>query len=405
MSKPASFWWSALLRSRLSAKMGKPLVLIWNKHAQANEQVIRGEYVLGLFKSDEYTSTDFSINRRTFLGGATVATLGLLAGSPTFAFADTAAEKQAEADAALASLNSMQEKLDKATANYDDALAEQKAAQKRMDEAEKKINEATARISELQDNLSSRARSMYRTGSSTFLDFLLGAASFNEFSQNWFLLGKINENDEEMVQETKDLRAEVEVEKKVYTEQEKVAAKKAEEAKKIKDEAENTVAAMQDVYNSLSAEAAALLEEERAAQEAAQAQEAQDAHNNGTLGGGSGSHAGKEPPYSAVTGNAIVDRAYSYLGNANYVFGACSPGKFDCSGFVSYCLTGSYSRLGSTTTFMNWPRVSNPKPGDVCTNWTHCGIYIGGGMMIHCSSPQVGVIESGVYSNMIFVRY
>ena len=53
-----------------------------------------------------------------------------------------------------------------------------------------------------------------------------------------------------------------------------------------------------------------------------------------------------EPNYNPSTGNAIVDRAYSWVGKAEYVWGACSPGAFDCSGFVSYCLTGAYSRLG-----------------------------------------------------------
>ena len=30
----------------------------------------------------------------------------------------------------------------------------------------------------------------------------------------------------------------------------------------------------------------------------------------------------------------------------------------DCSGFVSYCLTGAYSRLGTTYTFLTWTQVS-----------------------------------------------
>ena len=59
-----------------------------------------------------------------------------------------------------------------------------------------------------------------------------------------------------------------------------------------------------------------------------------------------------EPNYNPSTGNAIVDRAYSWVGKAEYVWGACSPGAFDCSGFVSYCLTGAYSRLGTTYTFL-----------------------------------------------------
>ena len=111
-----------------------------------------------------------------------------------------------------------------------------------------------------------------------------------------------------------------------------------------------------------------------------------------------------EPSYDVYTGNSIVDRAYGWVGNAEYVWGACSPGAFDCSGFVSYCLTGSYSRLGTTYTFLAWPQVSDPQPGAVCVNAGHCGIYIGGGQMIHAATEGVGVIVGPVQGGMIYVR-
>ncbi|MFQ8863808.1 MAG: coiled-coil domain-containing protein [Dorea longicatena] len=106
---------------------------------------------------------------------------------------------------------------------------------------------------------------------------------------------------------------------------------------------------------------------------------------------------------SNANGGTIVGRAYSQLGKP-YVWGACGPSSFDCSGFVSYCLTGSYTRLGTTLTFMGWTRVSNPQPGDVVTTATHCGIYIGNGQMIH--APHTGdVVKVGpVQSGMIYVR-
>lgn len=106
---------------------------------------------------------------------------------------------------------------------------------------------------------------------------------------------------------------------------------------------------------------------------------------------------------SNANGGTIVSRAYSQLGKP-YVWGECGPSSFDCSGFVSYCLTGSYTRLGTTLTFMGWTRVSNPQPGDVVTTATHCGIYIGNGQMIH--APHTGdVVKVGpVQSGMIYVR-
>ena len=192
---------------------------------------------------------------------------------------------------------------------------------------------------------------------------------------------------------------------------------------------------MQQTYNSLSAEAQELISQERAAQEAQQQAAAAAAEQNGTAGNdaaatitnngsnnnrnnatsnNSSSSNNNKPSASSsatnnskpqsVSGNSVVNRAYSQLGKP-YKWGAVGPNSFDCSGLVSYCLTGSYSRLGTTGTFMGWTRVSNPQPGDICVNSHHCGIYIGGGQMIH--APQTGdvVKVSSVHSGMIYVRY
>lgn len=135
-------------------------------------------------------------------------------------------------------------------------------------------------------------------------------------------------------------------------------------------------------------------------------------NRNNTTSSSSGASVATKPSNSSsstttsgtnANGGSIVSRAYSQLGKP-YVWGACGPNSFDCSGFVSYCLTGSYSRLGTTLTFMGWTRVSNPQPGDVVTTATHCGIYIGNGQMIH--APHTGdVVKVGpVQSGMIYVR-
>lgn len=145
---------------------------------------------------------------------------------------------------------------------------------------------------------------------------------------------------------------------------------------------------------------------EAAARAAAQ-QAAQQSSSSTSSGGSSNTSSGSgssAPSYSVGSGSAVVARAQSCLGAA-YVWGACSPGAFDCSGLVSYCLTGQYVRLGNTTTFMGWPRVSNPQPGDVCVGNGHCGIYIGNGQMIHAATEGVGVITGPVQSGMIYVRY
>lgn len=352
------------------------------------------------------------------------------------AFAAPSDDKQAEAQAALQKLNQYQSELDQASANYEAAHQEQIDAQNRVDEAQKQIEEKTAQIEKDQQRLSDRARDMYRSGDTNFLDVILGASSFEQFATTWNMLETLNGNDAELVSETKTAREELQAAKQEAEEQAKVASDKAEEAKSVAEAADQKASEMQQTYNSLSAEAQDLISQERAAQEAQQQAAAAAAEQNGTAGNdaaatitnngsnnnrnnttsnnssssnnsnknnASSSATNNSKPQS-VSGNSVVNRAYSQLGKP-YKWGAVGPNSFDCSGLVSYCLTGSYSRLGTTGTFMGWTRVSNPQPGDICVNSHHCGIYIGGGQMIH--APQTGdvVKVSSVHSGMIYVRY
>lgn len=348
------------------------------------------------------------------------------------AFAAPSDDKQAEAQAALQKLNQYQSELDQASANYEAAHQEQIDAQNRVDEAQKQIEEKTAQIEKDQQRLSDRARDMYRSGDTNFLDVILGASSFEQFATTWNMLETLNGNDAELVSETKTAREELQAAKREAEEQAKVASDKAEEAKSVAEAADQKASEMQQTYNSLSAEAQELISQERAAQEAQQQAAAAAAEQNGTAGNdaattitnnnrnnttssnsNSSSNSNKNNASSSATnnskpqsvsGNSVVNRAYSQLGKP-YQWGAVGPNSFDCSGLVSYCLTGSYSRLGTTGTFMGWTRVSNPQPGDICVNSHHCGIYIGGGQMIH--APQTGdvVKVSSVHSGMIYVRY
>ena len=356
------------------------------------------------------------------------------------AFAAPSDDKQAEAQAALQKLNQYQDELDQATANYETAHQEQIDAQNRVDEAQKQIEEKSAQIEEDQSRLSDRARDMYRSGDTNFLDVILGASSFEQFATTWNMLETLNGNDAQLVSETKTAREELQSAKQEAEEQAKVASDKAAEAKSVAETADQKASEMQSTYNSLSAEAQELISQERAAQEAQQQAAAAAAEQNGTAGdnaaaaatannnssnnnSSNSSHSNASSNNSSsnnsssnsnknnssannnkqqtVSGNSVVNRAYSQLGKPY----AGGPNSFDCSGLVSYCLTGSYSRLGTTGTFMGWTRVSNPQPGDICVNDHHCGIYIGGGQMIH--APQTGDVVkiSSVHSNMIYVRY
>ncbi|WP_417758289.1 coiled-coil domain-containing protein [Senegalimassilia anaerobia] len=352
------------------------------------------------------------LSRRAFIGGA--AALGATSLIiPEFAFAETAAEKQAEADAVRNQLVGLQADLETAGENYYAALDEQESAQRSMEEQQVKIDETTEEIEGLQDRLSTRARSMYRSGSTTFIDFLLGASSFAEFTQNWELLNQINANDADLVDQTKAAREQLQAAKDEFARQEQIAAQKAAECKQIHDEVQVKVQNATDLMNSLDEEARALLEQEQAAAAAAAAAQAQaeaeaaaaaaGGNGGGNQGGGGndggGNGGGSTIVYPGGGGSAGDNSAaYSYACSrigCPYVWGAEGPDSFDCSGLVTW----AYRQLGIELPHQSEAQmaratrvvsVSEARPGDVLWRYGHVGIAGGYGGTPYVHAPTFG---------------
>ncbi len=349
----------------------------------------------------------FAINRRSFVGGA-AAISALVLASPSAAFGVTAAEKQAEADSVRNQLVGLQADLEAASEKYYGALAEQDAAKKAMDAEQIKIDEANAQISALQSRLGTRARSMYRSGSTSFFDFLLGASTFSEFTQNWDILNTLNNNDEKMVASTKELRESVEASKAEYAKQEQIASTKAAEAKTIKEQSEAKVSQANTLMNSLDAEARQLLEQEQAAAAAAaaaqkqaemEAEMARQAQQN-QVGGGNNNGGGYTPPAQAGNGvevpsqGSVVDYALSRKG-CPYIWGDEGPDSFDCSGLVTwaYRQVGMYLPHQSESQYSVARQrvpVSEARPGDVLWRYGHVGIAVGYGGVPYVHAPTPG---------------
>ena len=154
----------------------------------------------------------------------------------------------------------------------------------------------------------------------------------------------------------------------------------------------------------MSAEAQAELEAARNAQ--TYTEQATTNTNNGGGSNGGGSYSGDSSSQSVDDGT-VLGRAYAEVGKP-YVWGGVGPSGYDCSGFVSYCLTGSHARIGTTTTFMGYPRVSNPQVGDLVVTDSHVAIYLGGGQIIHAANYDAGVCVTSISwmgGDYIFVRY
>ena len=328
------------------------------------------------------------LDRRTFLTGAAALGAAVLL-KPALAFAEpTAADKLAEADAVRARIVDMQAQLDVVTEQYYKALDEHAAAQQAVADAQARIDEATAQIAGLQEKLGSRARSMYRTGQSSVLDFIMGAATFEEFAQNGDRLEKLNDNDASLVQQTKDLRAEVEAAKAELERQEQIAAEAAAEAQRIKEDAERSVAELQALLAQLDAEAQSLLAQE---QEAARQAEIAAARSR------SYGYSGTTSPVPSQ--GSVVDYALSRIG-CPYVWGAAGPDAFDCSGLVRWAyLQVGMSLPHQTEALYNAAKarlpVSQAQPGDVL--WVGYGDGYNGHVGIACNAGGTHYVHAPTF--------
>ena len=350
------------------------------------------------------------------------------------AYADTASD--------LAAARSKLEQIGTQTQQIYDELATQTQA---LDQTAGEITQKQQEIADGQAKLSTYVAGEYKTGGLSLLQVLTGVDDLGDMLNRLFYYGKASDKQAQTIQEVKELKQQLtnkqsEQKKNVAATQKKVDELNAQQA-----EAQNVVNSLD---SKLQAELAAEAEKNTALQAGINASTAEKATvnaetagatensnnnsgsngsantntNNGQSNNNQSGNTQSKPstqqpakptptpstPNQSVDGGSVVSRAYSKLGCA-YSWGGIGPNSFDCSGFVSYCLTGRYCRLGTTGTFMGWTRVSDPQPGDVVVNSYHTGIYIGNGQMIHASDYNTGVIISsvaaGMNNNYIFVRY
>ncbi len=352
--------------------------------------------------------------------------LGL--GLATPAYADTASD--------LAAARAKLEQIGTQTQQIYDELATQTQA---LDQTAGEITQKQQEIADGQAKLSNYVAGEYKTGGLSLLQVLTGVDDLGDMLNRLFYYGKVSDKQAQTIQEVKELKQEL-TNKQAEQEQNVAATqKKVDELNAQQAEAQNVVNSLD---SQLQAELAAEAEANAALQAGINASTAEKATVNtetaGTTentnnGGGTSNNGGNTPaptptpapaptpqpstpapaptpsaPSQSVDGGTVVSRAYSKLGCA-YSWGGIGPNSFDCSGFVSYCLTGRYCRLGTTVTFMGWHRVTDPQPGDVVVNSRHTGIYVGNGEMIHASNYNTGVIKTSISWSMgndyIFVRY
>ena len=371
-----------------------------------------------------------TLNRRAFIGSF-VAFGALCTVNPTQALAVSAAQKQAEVRTVKAQLDAMAEDVSAAGDRYHQAMDAYDDATARVEEAQATIAEMSARIGTLQDRLDVRATAMYRSGSTSYLDVLLGVTTFEDFATVWDTLNALNAEDADLVASTKVTKATLESAQGELVAQQQRAAEQLSSAEAYMSQVLAKQNEYDRIYNNLSAEYRQILVEQETAEAQASARAPQEyvpapapttpsappsspgSTNSGSSGtsssgGSSGSSGGSGSVTSGSSGSGsapalptnggVLDYAYSKIGHP-YVWGAKGPDAFDCSGFVAWCYRQIGISLPSYTESLYAVASarfspSEAQPGDVLYKPGHVGISTGGISCVEAMGTRWGVVES-----------
>ncbi len=347
------------------------------------------------------------LDRRSFAKAAAVLAGAAFALAPQQAHAITSAQKQAEVQQVASQLESINSEFETAVQQYNKAQDDYNSATNAVEECQEKISAAQEKIGGLQGRLETRATSMYRNGSMSYLDVLLGTASFADFATVWDTLNNLNEDDADLVSEAKAAKQELENTQEELAANQQAAKSAVSEANSYKATVEQKQSEYTSLYNSLSSEYQQLLEKEQAERDRAAAAAAaaytptvtqESSGSSGSSSRSSSSSSSGSKSYasssSIPTNGSVVDYARSRIG-CPYVWGASGPDQFDCSGLTMWC----YAKIGISLPHYDVAQknaakaILNPEdaaPGDILWRSGHVAISTGGTNYIH--APHSGAV-------------
>ena len=306
-----------------------------------------------------------------------------------------AAPSQEELRDAEERLLALQHRFELVAERYNQARYELSENERHLAQAREQMHAAQAEAEEAMDRLATRAVAAFM-GTGSQVQGLLDAGSVTEFSDRLEFMGAVSASDAEIALAAERAEQEAswaadEVEAAVAESRRHVASMSSDRA-----EIERLLDEQEEIYEQLQVDYEEFIAAQRAAADRAAETEAtpSTAPPEGSESSGS---TGYVPPPNASKAQIAVQAAYSVVGT-QYVWGSADPSVgLDCSGVTVYAWGQAGVSLphSSAAQYSMFPRIplSAVQPGDLVyygNYGPHIAIYVGGGNIIHASSPAPG---------------
>lgn len=339
-----------------------------------------------------------------------------------------------KANSAVSSLKNQKEEVEEEISELDaqliDIIASVSLLEDEIDELNEQIEQTKQEYEEAKaveeaqyDAMKLRIKFMYEKGELSYVEILTQAKSFSDMVNKTDYVEKLYEYDRKMLleyQAAKEAVAEVQAKLEAEEEQLEVDLQELQEEQNTLNQLmEEKKAEAADYDNQISkakqdaAAYKAKLKQQNSEIKKLEAEEAAKKAAQTSKSSSSGSSASAQSTISnsggSASGKQIANYACQFIGNP-YVFGGTSlTNGCDCSGFTySVYKANGYNipRVGTAQrTIGTEVSYSDAQPGDIICYPGHVGIYIGGGQIVHASTPSGGIkIGSATYTTILTVR-